>query len=164
MACLLMVVLFSFGWVSSCQAFHVGNLLSSITSKRTPLASEGRVKIFGRIMISNSSVRDTRILSRKDEDYDPSSDDGEDDSFPLMVVALPLVALAALWPLLAIFRDANDPTSGFDIDMFMALKGILDSGNGNDAGGMMVLGDDSIIELPPLSPAEQLVGAIFGPP
>jgi hypothetical protein len=87
---------------------------------------------------------------------DPNDDDTS--STPFLTLALPLVALLALWPLLALFRDTNDPTSGFDIDMFMALKGIMDSGNA------ALQYDGEIFELPPLSPAEQLVGAIFGPP
>ncbi len=84
-----------------------------------------------------------------------NDEDKDNISFPFLTVALPLVGIVALWPLLALLRDTNDPTSGFDIDMFMALKGILDSSSDVH---------DNILELPPLSPAERLVDAIFGPP
>jgi hypothetical protein len=70
-------------------------------------------------------------------------------------IGVAAVAFVAFWPLLALLR-VNGPTTGFDIDMFMALKGILDTSPDMRA--------DEIYELPPLSPAEQLVGAIFGPP
>ena len=93
------------------------------------------------------------ILAKRQND----NDDGEARlNVSLAVVA---VAVVSFWPLLALFRDTNDALYGFDIDMFMALKGILDSGSTNlDAYY------DDIVELPQLSPAEQLVGAIFGPP
>ena len=87
------------------------------------------------------------------------NEDDEISNLPFMTLALPIVGILALWPLLAVVWDANDPTNGFDIDMFMALKGILDPAS---TPGVEDL--DGILELPPLSPAEQLVGAIFGPP
>lgn len=61
------------------------------------------------------------------------------------------------WPLLALLRSTMSPIDGFDIDMFMALKGILDTSPMDNM-------DPTIVEFPSLSPAEQLVGAIFGPP
>lgn len=76
-------------------------------------------------------------------------------SFPILPAAVATLALVLFWPLLAFFRSAV-----FDVDMFMALKGILDERPaGYDYGG-----DSNIVELPPLSPAERLVDAIFGPP
>lgn len=47
-------------------------------------------------------------------------------------------------------------TREFDVDFYMALDGTLNSNNDG--------GDLTINPLPPLSPAEQLVGALFGPP
>ena len=94
---------------------------------------------------------------------DDGDDDGGDDekewqdtpSPSIVTVGVAAVAFVAFWPLLALLR-VNGPTAGFDIDMFMALKGILDTSPD--------MGLDEIYELPTLSPAEQLVGAIFGPP
>jgi hypothetical protein len=165
-----LVVLLSVGWLSFNQAFHVGGRLPEISSRGALVFSEGRIvgnccagmstRVGIKMSRTKSVLLETRIFSRKgDDDEDVSSD--VENSFPFLAVALPLVGLVALWPLLALFRDTNDPTSGFDIDMYMALKGILDTGNGGT--GMMMVGDE-IIELPRLSPAEQLVGAIFGPP
>ena len=88
-----------------------------------------------------------------------------DPPLPFLVPAILVTSVLALWPLLALLRDTNSPTDGFDVDMFMALKGMLGSG-GNDMT-TAVTDDyygDTIIELPTLSPAEQMVGAIFGPP
>ncbi len=68
------------------------------------------------------------------------------------------VLFVSFWPLLALLRSTASPIDGFDIDMFMALKGIM------DPTPMDNMDPTSIVELPSLSPAEQLVGAIFGPP
>eukprot|EP00980_Cylindrotheca_fusiformis_P021706 scaffold8535_cov132-Cylindrotheca_fusiformis.AAC.14 len=89
--------------------------------------------------------------------------DGEDaQNHPFLATAVLLTAILSTWPLLSFFRDTNSPTDGFDIDMFIALKGMLDGG----IGGESVTFDnaEAVIELPALSPAERLVGAIFGPP
>ena len=64
-------------------------------------------------------------------------------------------AFVSFWPLVG----------GFDVETFLALRGILD--DGRTASGYYYGGggtESSILELPPLSPAEQLVGAVFGPP
>jgi len=85
-------------------------------------------------------------------------------------VLLATVAFVSFWPLLALLRatittSPSDLIDGFDIDMFMALKGILDDSNSNMSTNTNSIDTaTTIMELPPLSPAEQLVGAIFGPP
>lgn len=136
------------------------------------MRTDGRSPTTGRTWIGRVGAEvprgdTTRLFSRKgngdDDDNDSSSNVDNSNAFPFLAVVLPLVGLVTLWPLLALFRDTNDPTSGFDIDMFMALKGIL--GSNEDDLGMGRMGNvDTIMELPSLSPAEQLVGAIFGPP
>lgn len=68
-----------------------------------------------------------------------------------------MVLFVAFWPLLALLRSTASPIDGFDIDMFMALKGIIEPST-------MAGSDSTIMELPSLSPAEQLVGSFFGPP
>lgn len=88
--------------------------------------------------------------------------DDDDRNPPFLISAVIVTAILASWPLLSFFRDTNNPTDGFDIDMFMALKGMLD--NTNSVGTMAIDDVQSIVEIPVLSPAEQLVGAIFGPP
>ena len=118
----------------------------------------------------------SRLISLESRSNENEDDDGQQpqsqssspeapstsSSFSDIFIGLPAaVAFVCFWPLLALLRAISDniynPITGFDIDMFMALKGILDDPR--------AYSDDQIIlELPPLSPAEQLVGAIFGPP
>jgi hypothetical protein len=108
---------------------------------------------------TNSALLQSRNEHHDDRNNNNNTDKSvENDELPFLNVAIPLVSILALWPLLALFRDTNDPTFGFDIDMFMALKGILDEPNQSN------LLPEDFVELPPLSPAERLVDAIFGPP
>eukprot|EP00531_Pseudo-nitzschia_arenysensis_P011433 CAMPEP_0116118340 /NCGR_PEP_ID=MMETSP0329-20121206/2050_1 /TAXON_ID=697910 /ORGANISM="Pseudo-nitzschia arenysensis, Strain B593" /LENGTH=208 /DNA_ID=CAMNT_0003611957 /DNA_START=86 /DNA_END=713 /DNA_ORIENTATION=+ len=80
------------------------------------------------------------------------------NDLPLTPAIFATVLFVSFWPLLALLRSTASPIDGFDIDMFMALKGIM------DPTPMDNMDPTSIVELPSLSPAEQLVGAIFGPP
>lgn len=85
------------------------------------------------------------------------------ERLPILPALLGVVAFTAFWPLLAFLRFENPVGYNFDVDTFLALQGILGM---NDAGNMM---QDpgavtEIIELPGLSPAEQVVAAFFGPP
>jgi hypothetical protein len=130
----------------SCHSFVPSTHVSVCTNRYPQTAG-----IINDVVVC-SRVDPTMLSARKDPNDDDTS------STPFVTLTLPLVGLLALWPLLALFRDTNDPTSGFDIDMFMALKGIMDNGNA------ALDYDGEIFQLPPLSPAEQLVGAIFGPP
>ncbi|KAI2513318.1 hypothetical protein MHU86_1089 [Fragilaria crotonensis] len=84
------------------------------------------------------------------------------DRLPSVPVLLGVVAFTAFWPLLAFLRFEN-PVGYFDIDTFLALQGILGI---NDAGTMMQdpATVTEVIELPGMSPAEQVVAAFFGPP
>ena len=132
---------------------------------------------FIRIQPDHRSI--SRLISLESRSNENEDDDGQQpqqsqspspearapstsSSFSDIFIGLPAaVAFVCFWPLLALLRASSDniynPITGFDIDMFMALKGILDDPR--------AYSDDQIIlELPPLSPAEQLVGAIFGPP
>jgi hypothetical protein len=85
----------------------------------------------------------------------------EEDDIPkfYIPVGIAFVAFVAFWPLLALVRinGFENPVDSFDVDMFIALKGILESADRPMMGS-------EIMELPPLTPAEQIVGAIFGPP
>lgn len=76
----------------------------------------------------------------------------------LVVAVAGFIAFTAFWPFLAWVRYEN-PISYFDIDTYLALKGVM----ANDPG-MMTNDAPEILELPGLSPAEQLVAAFFGPP
>jgi hypothetical protein len=76
----------------------------------------------------------------------------------IVVAVAGFVAFTAFWPFLAWVRYEN-PISYFDIDTYLALKGVM-----ADDPGMMTKDATEILELPGLSPAEQLVAAFFGPP
>ena len=73
-------------------------------------------------------------------------------------VLLPWLSFVLFWPLLALLRVKLDgignPVEYFDIDKYTALKSMMQEPPDFD----------EILELPPLSPAEQLVGTFFGPP
>ena len=81
---------------------------------------------------------------------------------PVVPVFLGVIAFTAFWPLLAFLRFEN-PVGYIDVDTFLALQKILGM---NDAANMMQdpTTVTEIIELPGMSPAEQVVAAFFGPP
>lgn len=97
----------------------------------------------------DSTMRNDRKAYLRDNNS-PAPTPPESLSTPAVLFAT--VLFVSFWPLLALLRSTTSPIDGFDIDTFMALKGI------------MADTDSTIVELPSLSPAEQLVGAIFGPP
>lgn len=132
----------------SCHSFSERSFASLILRKNPPSINALRYEI------SAPSVGRLPAIHAKKNGNDNDEQPVERKNF--LPVAVFAVAFVSFWPLLALLRATNDPTSGFDVDMFMALKGILDGGRTMDF--------EDIVELPPLSPAEQLVGAIFGPP
>lgn len=110
----------------------------------------------------------TTLFSNLDEETNVSQEDklptrkDRDEIPPLPMldasVLIPYVLFLAFWPALALLRvqlDTGMPlVDYFDIDKFMALQGMMQE----------TMDEDTIMELPALSPAEQMVGAIFGPP
>ncbi|CAJ1954727.1 unnamed protein product [Cylindrotheca closterium] len=117
-----------------------------------------------------SAFQLTRIASQLQlsNNNNNNNNDDEEKGIPFLASALGITILLATWPLLlTLLRDVNNPTDGFDVDMFMTLKGMIDGSNSNGNVDMSMLTDEnyqSIVQLPALSPAEQLVGAFFGPP
>ena len=105
--------------------------------------------------------RSWRLFSEpRDDENDlkpqnPKPNDGVDP-----IIILPYITLACIAALIAgvFYAKANNPNTYFDIDFYMALDGVI----GNTAA--TADSPESIVGLPPLSPAEQLVGALFGPP
>jgi len=75
--------------------------------------------------------------------------------FPLLSAVVATILFVSFWPLLAYLRQNT-----FDIDMYLALKGILDDPVSLGADNL----EPGIVELPSLSPAERLVDTLFGPP
>ena len=108
-------------------------------------------------MAPSMAQRTSCLLAENDDDNDESRDNIGRDSLPAELVGWTIM-FVAFWPLLAILRATMDSQMiSFDIDQYMALTGML----GTPSDGMRI---DEIVELPPLSPAEQLLGALFGPP
>lgn len=109
---------------------------------------------------TNAAPSSQNDLKPSDQTNPVSSSNSSDDflipSFQILPAAIATLAFVLFWPLLAFFRGNNHY---FDVDMFLALKGILENNNPSDYSD-----SERILELPPLSPAEHLVGAIFGPP
>lgn len=99
-------------------------------------------------------------LHAKSQDNDnlkkPKPNDGIDPVIILPSITIACIAILILWVLNA---KLSNPNAYFDVDFYMALDGII-----GNPGSDTVDSPESIVGLPPLSPAEQLVGAIFGPP
>merc|ERR1740139_352613 len=77
----------------------------------------------------------------------------KDDSFdPILILPVSTIISCIFLFVGLLFYKSTNPTVEFDVDFYMALNGALRSST-----------SESIVGLPPLSPAEQLVGALFGP-
>jgi len=88
-----------------------------------------------------------------------NKNNGPDDRTTLdPILILPITTAISCVLLVAgvLYYKANNPTVDFDLDFYMALDGVV--------GASPESRSEVIIGLPPLSPAEQLVGALFGPP
>ena len=110
--------------------------------------------------------RDDDIANADDEQDDPESDAivfGEAGLLVALSVVATTLGVAALYSL------STNPLVDFDVDLYLSITRALNSGGGMGSGGVLV-GDGivgaggEIVELPALSPAEQIVGAFFGPP
>jgi len=106
--------------------------------------------IFSATPPTNEDDEDKSMPSPISNNNDPSTE--TPPTFQSGIVALSAIAFMSFWPLLAFLRTAAH--GQIDVDMFMALQSIL---------GESPMKGDEIVELPSLSPAEQLVGAFFGP-
>lgn len=74
---------------------------------------------------------------------------------PRWKLALAYVGFIAFWPLLA-FVQVYLRTHEFDVETYLTVKGLLDTVPADETSS-------GIMELPPLSPAERIVDALFGP-
>jgi hypothetical protein len=74
---------------------------------------------------------------------------------PKWKLALAYLGFISFWPFLA-FVQVYLRTHEFDIDTYLTVKGLLDNIPVDDTSS-------GIMELPPLSPAERIVDALFGP-
>ena len=67
-----------------------------------------------------------------------------------------------------LYSLSTNPLVDFDVDTYLSINRALSLGSSIDGGGVSsdgtMIGGGEIVELPALSPAEQIVGAFFGPP
>ena len=116
-----------------------------------------------RLASEPGSTNETESSSQEINSSEPLKETSSNEEIldPIFILpSLTLVGLALL-AAMVIFTNLSRPNSGLDVDLYMAIDGTL---NSNSMGGGMGSQDESIIALPSLSPAEKLVGALFGPP
>ena len=119
----------------------------------------------------SSSRRNARVAvfmtSSGDDEKDPHNSSSSD--YMLFGEAGLLVALSVVTTTLVVatlYSLSTNPFVDFDVDLFLSINRALNSGSTIGGGGVAdgVMGGGEIVELPALSPAEQIVGAFFGPP
>ena len=91
-----------------------------------------------------------------------SNGDNEEGMDPIKILPIATLTTIGLLALGVLYTKMTNPVTDFDIDFYMAVDGVRDL-NVNANGGMDALDADTIVGLPQLSPAEKLVGALFGP-
>jgi len=78
------------------------------------------------------------------------------DLDPIVILPITTAFTILLLGLGVLYIQFTNPIVDFDVDFYMALDSVR--GAGGDA-----LNVDTVMGLPKLSPAEQLVGVLFGP-
>eukprot|EP00551_Chaetoceros_affinis_P006949 CAMPEP_0203683882 /NCGR_PEP_ID=MMETSP0090-20130426/47751_1 /ASSEMBLY_ACC=CAM_ASM_001088 /TAXON_ID=426623 /ORGANISM="Chaetoceros affinis, Strain CCMP159" /LENGTH=211 /DNA_ID=CAMNT_0050553039 /DNA_START=423 /DNA_END=1058 /DNA_ORIENTATION=+ len=128
-----------------------------------------------RVENSNKSKTMIQIETGKDKEEEKEKDELIDPIY-ILPIATTITIIIGICSLLYI--KLTNPMTTFDIDFYMALDDTLKNanssgmnGNGGSIGGSIGGGGvgadeyvESIVGLPPLSPAEKIVGALFGPP
>ena len=106
-----------------------------------------------------SDIREVEIIATANDNDD---DNGDNDALidPILILPLATTLAIILLGLGVLYTKATNPTMDFDIDFYMALDGVREFGSSSTDS---LLDPDTISAYPKLSPAEQLVGALFGP-
>lgn len=157
--CVLSVII-SFLSIQNNEAFG----RSFIPKKQTILVHETRNDSFYSLskLPKNKCIRELRMTSSKrcwcvclagkksDDDYE------NENANTKWTPSLEQAGITLLSILVAIVfvTTSTNPMKDFDVDFFMALDRVIQA----------PVPTDDIIALPRLSPAEGLVGALFGPP
>lgn len=84
-------------------------------------------------------------------------------------LGLALAGTAFILGVATLYSLSTNPMLDFDVDLYLSINKSLFgpvSGSGLSSAGVLGGGGlgGEIVELPALSPAEQIVGAFFGPP
>lgn len=154
------------------SAVPVGRPAPHIGSSRSHGYRSGvavkRRSVSARLRFANQQDDTNDALEQKEQDpLEANTTESPTPSLPPLPkldasILLPWFLFVSFWPLLTLVRlkldgvGMGNPVEYFDIDKYTALKSIMAEPPDNF--------DETILELPPLSPAEQLVGALFGPP
>lgn len=119
---------------------------------------------------SNDEMVEFLRVSKGEEDDDDSSVvetaivDDMDVLRQDFVSAAPLaIAFVAFWPLLTVLRLWFSHQVDWDLDSYLLLRDMMDDTTTTAATTLYDEAPSQIMELPPLSPAERLVDALFGP-
>ena len=137
--------------------FGDGASLRSVSAEHSSSRRNARVAVF----MTSSGGGDN-------DPHNSSTNGGSDDM--LFGEAALLVALSVVTTTLVVatlYSLSTNPFVDFDVDLFLSINRALSSGSSTIGGGGVadgVMGGGEIVELPALSPAEQIVGAFFGPP
>ncbi len=143
----------------------VYRLQSKLFDKQTDDEEMNEEIISNKIAPVSSSTRSSSTSANDDiveEQFDPI--------YILPIITTTLIGIGLVYLL---YVQSTNPSTGIDIDFYMALDGTLNNNNNNMSNGSIQDGGtssmnnadfESILALPPLSPAEKIVGALFGPP
>lgn len=148
----LYFIIFALSCVWTCRGFVV-ETGATCTCRSSSLVAANNKPSAPSFLTPSSRTRLGLAENNDNNDGDDSPPETVPDGLPLNAVGYAL-AFVAFWPLLALVRIWSQ--DHLDIDSYMALKGMMET---SDVPSM-----EEIRELPPLSPAEQMVGALFGPP
>lgn len=165
------VIAFLFLWPIMTQGFLTN--YGSITSRTlllvepTNLLERNQSKSFESIQTrthtENKMAGITYVKSRcRSISLKMSNGDNEEGFDPIMILPIATLTAIGLLALGVLYTKMTHPVTDFDIDFYMAIDGVRDL-NANANGGIDALDADTIVGLPQLSPAEKLVGALFGP-
>ena len=101
-----------------------------------------------------------------DEQYPDKSSSSDDMLFGEAGLLVALSVVAATLGVATLYSLSTNPFVDFDVDLYLSINRALNSGSIIGGGGVAdgMVGGGEIVELPALSPAEQIVGAFFGPP
>lgn len=130
-----------------------------LASENQDLEDVSEHKLGAKVNGDPSDIREVEIIATAN-DYD--DDNGDNDTFidPILILPLATTSAIILLGLGVLYTKATNPTMDFDIDFYMALDGVREFGSSSTDS---LLDPDTISAYPKLSPAEQLVGALFGP-
>ena len=105
---------------------------------------------------------EVQVQAKAHNNTDTDASSTEEFLDPIMILPIATLSAIAFLFLGVAYTLTTNPVVDFDIDFYMALDGLKDINHLDDGSGAGA-GSGTIVGLPKLSAAEQLVGALFGP-